>query len=272
MFTFGIFVIHLIFSGKLILPQSFIFGPFTVRYYGVVMALAAALGFYLSFRSAKKFGVEKKLAEDLLFWTAVGGFLGARLYHVLSSFAYYWQHPLNIFKIWNGGLSIFGAIFGGMLALWLATKFYKSSLPFLSLLNWLAPALVLGQAVGRFGNLFNYEVLGYPTNLPWGMFVPLNFRPPGFESHAYFHPFFLYEAIGSIVIYFILQKILCFRPKAALFFWYLLLYNCLRFCLEFIRTDSVYWGGIRQNAAMSLILAATAAVFLVFLRKNAQTS
>ncbi len=266
-----VFVIYFVFSGRLILPQGFAIGPFTVRYYGVIMASAAGLGLYLSVNSAEKFKIKKKSAEDLLFWAVIGGFLGARLYHVFSSLSYYLQNPLGIFKVWNGGMSIFGAVFGGMLALWLAKNFYKASTPFLNILNWLAPALVLGQAVGRFGNLFNYEVLGYPTGLPWGMFVPLNFRPIGFESHAFFQPFFLYEALGSVAIYFILKKIFNFQPKAPLFFWYLLLYNSLRFCLEFTRTDSVYLEGVRQNAAVSLLLAVLAAVFLVYFRKNVQT-
>jgi phosphatidylglycerol:prolipoprotein diacylglycerol transferase len=155
-----------VFDGQIILPQSFHLGPLTIHYYGVIMALAVAVGFYLAVKRAPRFGVEQKQAEDILFWTAIGGFLGARLYHVLSSIGYYLHNPIDIFKVWNGGLSIYGAVLGGIATLWLYKRLSTFNFQLSTLLDWLAPCILLGQIIGRFGNLFNYEAFGYPTNLP----------------------------------------------------------------------------------------------------------
>src|SRR5205823_6124909 len=118
----------------------------------------------------------------------VAGFLGARIYHILTALGYYRAYPSEIFAIWHGGLSIFGAMIFGSLALVAYLHFSKSLLQIWKVLDWLAPSVVIGQAIGRFGNLFNYEVYGYPTNLPWKMFVPPQFRLPPYELAAYFHP------------------------------------------------------------------------------------
>lgn len=268
---FGI-LLNLVFSGALILPQFFHIGPLTIHYYGLIMALAAASGFYLAIKRAPQFGVEAKQAEDILFWVIIGGFIGARIYHVLSSAGYYYQNPIDIFKIWNGGLSIYGAILGGILTLWAIKRLSTIHYPPFTLLDWLAPSVVLGQIIGRFGNLFNYEAFGYPTNLPWKMFVPEIFRPIQFASSAFFHPWFLYEALGNVIILFFLLKIHKSKAAGEVVFLYLLLYNCLRFALEFLRIDSTFIYGFRLNAIASFIIAVMGLIGLIYARKRAQTS
>ena len=251
--------LHYVFSGQIILPQIFSLGPFTTRYYGLIMALAVASGFYLAKKRAGEYGIDSKLADDLIFWIIVGGFIGARLYHILSSIGYYQNHLIDTFKVWNGGLSIYGAVLGGLsVILLLATSYH---LQITRLLNWLTPSLILGQIIGRFGNLFNYEAYGYPTNLPWRIFVPEAFRPGAFSGFNFFHPWFLYEQLGLLAIFFILRT----KRKSGesnLFLAYVLLYNILRFALEFLRIDSVLWQGFRQNAAVSLLLSLLAAVLI----------
>ncbi len=264
LFTAGLtYLLSRVFSGNFILPQVFFIGPLTIHYYGLTMALAVGSGFYLALKRADSFGVNKSSAEDLLFWVIIGGFIGARFYHVLSSFEYYLQHPIDIFKVWNGGLSIYGALLGGLFVIWFfADKILHHKSRILNLLDWLTPSLLLGQIIGRFGNLFNYEAYGYPTNMPWKMFVPEQFRPEIFANVSYFHPFFLYEVFGNIVILFLLLylsgywpgKTGIFTKNGALFFSYVLLYNSLRFCLEFLRIDSVFIGVFRLNAISSLVL------------------
>jgi phosphatidylglycerol:prolipoprotein diacylglycerol transferase len=326
----GIFLIILeillnqVFSGRIILPQSFNLGPLTIHYYGVIMALAVASGFYLASKRAPKYGIGARQAENLLFWLIIGGFIGARLYHVASSYAYYAQHPLDMVKVWNGGLSVYGALFGGCLVLliWKKIANRKSTPPHPPLvrggeggvLDWLTPSIILGQIIGRFGNLFNYEAFGYPTKLPWKMFVPAAFRPPEFMNSQFFHPWFLYEALGNAIIFIVILK--WFNPPSghpknsfgifgesptspplagvpqnsksfgvdvkggnrgvgSLFFTYVLLYNGLRFCLEFIRSDSVLVSGFRQNAAMSLalVLVSLLTLYLFYRRdQNAKVS
>ncbi len=227
-----------------------------MHYYGVFMALAVAAGYWLAVKRSKKYGISLDQADKIIFWVIIGGFLGARLYHVLSSFGFYSAHPLDMLKVWNGGLSIYGALIGGVVAV-LVTR------GALVTLDWLAPSLLLGQIIGRFGNFFNYELYGYPTGLPWKMFVPPQFRLTGYQNFNYFHPLFLYEALANAIILFLLLKFIRPAKKGALFFWYLLLYNAVRFGLEFLRIDSTYIEGVRVNAYVSLLLVIIAVIFLI---------
>jgi len=249
------------------LPQSFAVGTVVIHYYGLVMAAAVLAGYLLARKRAARYGLSAGQADDIIFWAVIGGFVGARLYHIASSFGYYWTHPADIIKVWNGGLSIYGVIFGGMLAILLYQKILHHKSYILNLFDWLAPSVLLGQIIGRFGNLFNYEIIGYPTNLPWKMFVPAAFRPVEYLPYAYFHPFFLYEVLGNIIIFIYLLKFRKNRWPGSLSFSYLLLYNALRFFLEFIRTDSTFIGPLRLNAVMSFALAATAAGCLWSLKR-----
>lgn len=255
-----IYFLRLVFSGRLILPQFFNLGTFTVHYYGIIMALAVSAGWLLAKKRAIRYGIDAKIADDIIFWMIFGGFLGARIYHVLSSAGYYLGHPVDAFKVWQGGLSIYGAVLGGLaVLLFLSTRY---TLHATRLLNWLTPPLILGQIIGRFGNLFNYEAFGYPTNLPWKMFVPLGFRPEGYQSVIFFHPWFLYEQIGLLAIFFIISRIARWN-KASLFIYYLLLYNTLRFGLEFLRIDSTMVGHFRLNSITSLVLAGFALAMII---------
>ena len=270
------FGLYYVFSGSVVLPQSFSLGPLTVRYYGITMALAVGAGWWLALKRAVRFGVTTAQADSLLQWLVLGGFIGARLYHVASSWQYYWQHPVDIFKVWQGGLSIFGALLGGFVIvvifvfkgnLLVGSSDHTTPKPSylrrgtgeraLHLLDWLIPSVVLGQIIGRFGNFFNYEAFGYPTRLPWKMFVPIQFRPEQLVQSAFFHPLFLYEALGSLLILCVLLLLSKRKNLAAgnLFFLYLFLYNALRFVIEFGRVDSTFlWGIIRLNNLTSAVL------------------
>ncbi len=292
------FLLSRVFSGQIILPQYFSIGPLTIHYYGIVMALAVAAAFFVAIKRASKYDIDPKRAEDIIFWLIIGGFVGARAYHVLSHFSYYAFYPSEILKVWNGGLSIFGAILGGLLTLWILQLLSTKHLALSTLLDWLTPSLILGQIIGRFGNLFNYEAFGYPTNLPWKMFVPPQFRPEQYQTFSFFHPFFLYEAAGNLVILIFLLWIGSrtrrpnsenqnpwpsvrdfaattpdlseskgFASGGSLFFSYLLLYNTLRFVLEFIRTDSTFIYGFRLNAYVALPMAVCSALVLLWIKR-----
>lgn len=269
-----IYFLTRVFSGALILPQTISLGPLTVHYYGLIMALALGAGFYLAIKRSEVFGLTTKQAEDLLFWVIAGGFVGARAYHIFSSFGYYLQNPLDALKVWQGGLSIFGALAGGFFVVLFFKKISNFKFQILNLLDWLTPSILIGQIIGRFGNLFNYEAFGYPTNLPWKMFVPPIFRPENLAGYSYFHPLFLYEALGNLIILSVILK-LGFKNRFAkgfLFFSYLLLYNSMRFLLELLRADSTFFGFIRLNSITSLILFLTGVCGIIYLRRNAQTS
>ena len=274
---FIVFVILLlVFSGQLILSQSFYIGPLSIHYYGLIMALAVGLAWILARRRAQKFGIDVKTADDIIFYIILGGFIGARLYHVFSSTNYYWQHPIDILKVWNGGLSIFGAVLGGLVAIYIYQRIITPPSPPFNrggkwVMNWLTPSLIVGQIIGRFGNLFNYEAFGYPTNLPWKMFVPWQFRPEQYQEINFFHPWFLYEQIGLIAIFFIISR-LGKQEKRYLFIYYVLLYNILRFALEFLRIDSVFFGNLRLNSISSALLVFLAIVLLITRKKHEKSA
>jgi len=266
------FFLFEVFSGHWILPQYFSLGSLQIRYYGIIMALAVLAAYFWAIQRAPKYNLVPAKMEDLLFWLIVGGFIGARLYHIASSAGYYSAHPMDMLKVWQGGLSMYGALSGGLLTLWIIKRLTIYNLQFTIILDWLTPSLLLGQIIGRFGNFFNYELYGYPTNLPWKMFVPSQFRPENYSIYQFFHPLFLYEAIGNVIILFLLLKIIKPQRPGALFLWYVLLYNALRFCLEFVRIDSVFIGHFRQNALVSLCLVLICIVMLLWRNptKNAQ--
>ena len=246
------YVMYFVFKGDLIVPQGFHLGPFHVRYFGIILALAVLAAYALAVKRASLYQINKDEAEDFIFWVIVGGFIGARAYHVLSSLTYYLQHPIDILMVWHGGLSVIGSLIGGLVVICLKSKKIRQN--FLVLLDWLAPSMVLGQIIGRFADLFNYELFGYPTSLAWKMFVPVDFRPAAHIGANFFHPLFLYEAMGNAIILFLLLWKTKKQPnqKGKIFFTYLILYGALRFFLEFLRIDAVFIGGLRLNAIVSL--------------------
>jgi phosphatidylglycerol:prolipoprotein diacylglycerol transferase len=260
-----------VFAGALILPQTISVGPASIHYYGLILGLAVIVAYIMAGYQAGKVDLNSKVIDQLLLFVFFGGLIGARLYHVVSSFDYYVHNPATILNIWEGGLSIYGAIIGGVLGLWLAHRKQLRAVSFWSLLDMLVPAVLIGQVIGRFGNLFNYELVGYPTHLPWKMFVPEVFRPLGYESQTFFHPLFLYE---SLFLFIVFAGIMIYQDKkgygqfkpGTLFLWYVLLYNTGRFFLEFLRIDSVFIGEFRQNAIVSLILVLVVMGILIYRR------
>ena len=183
-------------------PILFALGPLTVRWYGFLIGSAIGIGLIISIRTAKKHGIPKNAIIDIAFWSVVWGVIGARLYHVINELPFYIAHPLNIVKIYNGGLAIHGALIAGIIAVWRLAR--KRGVNFLRLLDVFAPAVILGQAIGRFGNYFNQELFGRPSDLPWSIPIAFENRPIGYESFTHFHPAFLYESVINILIFAIL--------------------------------------------------------------------
>lgn len=260
-------------SGTIALPQGFWVGPLFVRAYGLCMAAAVLSGLWLAGRRAAAFGIPQERLDSLTLWLVAGGLVGARLYHVATDFSYYRGHPLEVLALWQGGLSIYGAVLGGALALWFSLRRAGLSDHLLKHLDWFSLPLLLGQLIGRLGNAFNYELYGYPTDLPWRMFVPEGFRLPGLENAAYFHPLFLYEVLLSALWFFMLstaERRGRFARAGSLFFSYLLLYNAGRFALEFLRADPSLLGPYRLNAGVSLSLVVLSVTWLWSRRAKAR--
>jgi phosphatidylglycerol---prolipoprotein diacylglyceryl transferase len=253
-------VLYLVFTGKWILPQSLHAGPVSLRLYGLCLAAAALAGYGVVWKRKSWYGISQDQAEGVVLTLLISGFIGARIYHVISEWSYYAGHLSTIPAIWHGGLSIFGALLGGIIGLLIYLKFIAGGKQFSwqklsNILDWLVPGMAVGQAVGRFGNLLNYEVYGYPTGLPWRMYVPPQFRLPPYETVSFFHPLFLYESVASLLIAAVLIKLSPKLRSGSLFFLWLFLYNMVRFFLEIIRVDSVMVSGLRLNQIVAGILS-----------------
>lgn len=185
-----------------------VFG-FPIYFYGIILASAIFVGVYCAYFLYKLFYNKQEASKIIDFspYIIIIGIIGARLYYCLVNFSYYVKHPLEIFYIRQGGLSIHGVIIIGILALYTFSKKYKMS--FLKLIDVFLCGTALGQSIGRWGNFFNSEAFGTPTNLPWKLYIPITHRPPQYIDFKYFHPTFLYESIFDFLIFLIL--LICFK-------------------------------------------------------------
>ncbi len=245
---------------------------YQIRWYGVFMFLAIICGVLVILKISKMFYKEynEDFLYDLSFILIVSGILGARLYYVFLDIGYYLKYPIEIFAIWQGGLSIHGAIIGALIGGGLFVK--KKNYDFLTTADLCTFGLVTGQIIGRWGNFFNSEAFGLPCNLPWKLYIPLESRPINYLLYEYFHPTFLYESIGSLIILCILLT-LRFRFKeikaGTLFFLYLVLYSIIRICVESIRIDSVLsFGNLHIAHIISILLLLIGLTGLVIINKR----
>jgi phosphatidylglycerol---prolipoprotein diacylglyceryl transferase len=250
---------------------GFSIGPLNPRWYGLLIASAVLIGLALSQRLAKARQLSPDLVGDLLIWLIVGAIPGARLYYVLFQWSYYSQHPDQILAIWKGGIAIHGALIGGTLAAILFSRIKKCS--FWRLADIVAPSVILGQAIGRWGNFFNSEAFGSPTDLPWKLLIPEGRRPTGFESVAYYHPTFLYESLWNLMVFGLLMALFVRFPKAkrgTLFLVYAIAYSIGRFWIEALRTDSLMVGPLKMAQMVSLagiIFGSVGLIWLYLLRR-----
>lgn len=232
-------------------------GPIVIRWYGLLIAWAVLLGVSLSQYLAKRRYVNPDLISDLSIWLVIGAIPAARLYYVLFEWSEYSQHPERIIAIWQGGIAIHGAIIGGIIAALIFARLNKIS--FWQLTDLVAPSLILGQAIGRWGNFFNSEAFGSPTDLPWKLYIPPDHRPVDLVNFEYFHPTFLYESLWNLMV-FVLLLTLFFRALSkqsflkvgTLFLVYGIAYSLGRFWIEGLRTDSLMLGPLRMAQMVSL--------------------
>ncbi len=196
-----------------------------------------------------------------LVYVLIPGIVGARIYHVLTDWYLYVDNPTSIFEIWNGGLGFIGAVVGGVIGLYLFTK--RRKLDIWIVIRVVLVALPVGHAIGRFGNLFNYELYGFPTELPWGLFVPFQHRSIFFLDSQFFHPLFLYEVIGNLAIAFLMYAFWKrgFSGKHMLL-TYINLYGLLRFILDFFRISGVSgFAGLSYAQWLFVLLIGTVGIW-----------
>lgn len=207
------------------------------------------------------------VVADVAIWAVPFGIVGGRLYHVITSPAGYFGKngtPIDALKIWQGGLGIWGAISLGSVAAYFAYKSLQKKMelpPFGYFMDALAPGILLAQAIGRLGNWFNGELFGRPTELPWGLSVPVQLRPEGFSSFATFHPTFLYELIWCVFIAIILLTRGTSKVPGQIFSAYVGFYCLGRLAIENIRIDQANnIAGLRVNVWISAIVGVLALV------------
>ncbi len=251
-------------------PILFSFGLINIYWYGLLLALAVLAGLAVAIKLGQRAGLPSETWYDLTFYLLLFGILGARVWEVLFvSLPYYWQNPSEIIKIWHGGLAIHGGIAAGIIVLIIFAR--RRHLNFWLLADICAVAIALGQAIGRWGNFFNQELFGYPTEAPWGIFIAPENRPEMFANFSYFHPTFLYESlICFLLIIFLWRQLFYQRRSGNVALLYLMLYSAARFGLEFLRLDATpEYGGWRLPQLVSLVIFAAAAFWLWHRRQNA---
>jgi phosphatidylglycerol:prolipoprotein diacylglycerol transferase len=258
------------------IPIPFLNQPFHIYFYGIIITLGMVAATLLAHAEAKRRSQNPEILWDMLIWVVIAGVIGARIWHILTpppsmiaqgiTTQYYLTHPLLMIDIRNGGLGIPGAVIGGILAMWIYTRRKK-----LSLVTWLditAPGLALAQAIGRWGNFFNQELYGAPTNLPWKIYIDPLHRLPGFQEYAYYHPLFLYESLwnlANMAILLWLSRHFSNRLKSGdIFLSYLVIYPLGRFLLDFLRLDASRVAGINANQTLSAIVVVVAAGLLIW--------
>ena len=259
-------------------PLVFQLGPFALRWYGVLIATAVLLGLLLAMALGRRRGIDPALIADLLPLLVLGAVIGARSYYVALEWRQYQANWTDVFAIWRGGIAIHGALLGGTLVTILFCRWRRQA--FWPLLDVLVPAVALGQAIGRWGNFFNSEAFGRPTNLPWAVIIPPANRPTIFLDQASFHPTFLYESLWDLGVCALL--LVLFRlasrgrinlPAGAMSCVYLLAYSSGRVWIEALRLDPLCLfsqppfceGGLRMAQLMSLVLIAAGGLGLGWL-------
>ncbi|MFN2483662.1 MAG: prolipoprotein diacylglyceryl transferase [Candidatus Limnocylindria bacterium] len=248
-------------------PIAVRLGPIQIHWYGIAIATAALAGALLASAEARRRGENPDHAWGLLLWTLVFGIAGARLYHVIHMWSYYSQHFDLIPQIWRGGLGIPGAIAAGAVTVWVYARVNR-----ISPLRWLdiaAPAMLLAQAIGRFGNFVNQELYGPPTTLPWG--IPIDAAHqilyPNAAPGTRFHPLFAYEAllnlIGMALILYVGRRFARRLYDGDIVLLYFVWYGAVRSGLEWMRTDNWFIGPLPAAVWLGVLAMIGAAALLV---------
>ena len=250
-------------------------GIFPLRAYALCIITGILIACWLADRRLVRRGGPPGAISDIALWAVPFGILGGRLYHVLTDPELYFgagRNPWNALAIWNGGLGIWGAVALDAIGAWVGAR--RTGVSFVLVAEAVAPALPVGQAIGRWGNWFNQELFGRPTNLPWGLQIAPSHRPAGYEAVATFHPTFLYESLWDLgvaaFVWWVGSRLRIggFR----LFAVYVAAYTVGRGWIEYLRIDKVnHIFGLRLNDWTSLLIFTAAVSFLIVTRRKTPT-
>lgn len=248
-------------------PVAFNLGPLSVRWYGIIIAVGILLGYFVAQRALVKAGLHKDTLVDIIFYSALFGFIAARIYFVIFQWPYYAENPGEIIKIWHGGIAIHGGLIGGFIAGVIVCK-VKNSNPF-QIGDIVAPSIILAQGIGRWGNFMNHEAHGGPVSRAFleQLHLPNFIIENMYINGQYYHPTFLYESIWDVAGFIILVNIRKHLKLGETFFLYLTWYSIGRFFIEGLRTDSLMLtSNIRVAQLVSILLILISISLIVYRR------
>ena len=247
-------------------PTILQLGHFSLRWYGFFIGLAIVAALLVALEEARRKGVAENDVYSLGMWAVLGGFVGARLFHVVDRWQDYLARPAAIFAVQDGGLAIYGAILGGLAAGAICARHRGLAIPRMA--DLAAPGLILAQAIGRIGCLINGDALGAPTDLPWGVvYINPGAMPPSLG--VAYHPNPAYEMIGDLLIFSLLWRLRTrLRVEGALFLVYLSLYSALKFGVTFFRQEPTFLAGLQEAQVLSLAGGMVAVGLLLWLARR----
>ena len=247
-------------------------GPLTVHFYGILIALGVVVAIIVSRQRYVRFGGSADLFEKVAIWSVIIGFLGARAAYVVTHTARFEGRPWAVLFIWEGGLAIYGGLlFGAIALIWLVNRWGGD---LFAMGDAVAVGVPLAQAIGRFGNYFNQELFGTPSDLPWAIIIDPSRRPDGYEAFETFHPTFAYEAIWNALI--LVPTILILErnkklAKGASFGVYVAMYAFIRFLMELLRTDTTFrLFGVSRNGWVSIAAFIGGLAWIWYTQKRAE--
>ncbi|MEC5425391.1 prolipoprotein diacylglyceryl transferase [Virgibacillus sp. C22-A2] len=252
-------------------------GPLTIYWYGVIIATGAFLGLYLATKETERLGMKKDLMIDFIVFAIPVAIISARIYYVVFEWDRYANGPwTDIFAIWEGGIAIHGAVIGGVLTALVYSR--VKNISFWLLADIVAPSLILGQAIGRWGNFINQEAHGGPiSEAAYNNF--LQYLPDFIMNQMVidgimYHPTFLYESLWNILVFVLLLILRKYNPlRGEIFLSYAITYSIGRFFIEAMRTDSLYVvGELRTAQLISILLIVGGAIFMIYRRKAGTTA
>src|SRR6478752_7572503 len=235
-----------------------------------------AIGVLVATRVADKrwvrMGNDPKDFSGVVVPVVIAGVIGARVYHLFTGYKWSEGGVVGAFEIWKGGLSIWGAVLGGAIAVVIMGR--RHHLDVLRLMDAIAPGVVLAQAIGRWGNYFNQELFGRPTTLPWGLEIDVAHRPVGYEHYATFHPTFLYESLWCLIVFatLLLVESRFVLKRGQVFALYIALYTFGRIWFEALRIDdATRIFGVRFNLLLSIVLCIFGTLWFIWLGRRSTT-
>ena len=255
-------------------------GFLTIRWYGLLISISVVIGLFISKKLAKSRNINPQYISDILPSLIISSIIGARAYYVIFEWRQYSGNNFftsfdlfntviqipSFLAIWQGGIAIHGGLIGGFLCILYFCK--SKNIHLKTFIDILIPSIILGQSIGRWGNFFNNEAFGIPTDLPWKLFIPIQNRPIEFINYQFFHPTFIYESLWNFLIFILLITIFyqqnnknSVRP-GFISCLYLIGYSFGRFWIEGLRTDPLCIGGLPPFCDGGLRMAQFISIFL----------